>query len=208
MTIKITKHPLIDHYMNLLRSKDTKSSDFRSTAKLISKLMGYEIFNDLNTEDSQIKTPIEKYVGREIKKPFPCLVSILRAGSIMVEGLLDVFPNCSVGHIGIYRDHNTLLPKNYMVKLPNNLDKKKVYLCDPMLATGGSAMKSIKVLNENNCFDITLVCFLACDDGINLILKNFPKTKIFAAQKDLLLNKKGYIVPGLGDAGDRIYGTE
>ena len=208
MTVKIIKHPLIDHYMNLLRSKDTKSSDFRVVAKLISKLMGYEIFKNLKSQDAKIKTPLDKFEGRELQKPFPCLVSILRAGSIIVEGLLDVFPNCSVGHIGIYRDHNTLLPHDYMVKLPNNLEEKKVFLCDPMLATGGSAIRAIEVLNENNCYDVTLVCLLACDEGINVILKKFPKTTIYTAQKDLLLNEKGYIVPGLGDAGDRIYGTE
>ncbi len=208
MTVKIIKHPLIDHYMNLLRSKDTKNSDFRIAAKLISKLMGYEIFKNLKSQDAKIKTPLDKFEGRELQKPFPCLVSILRAGSIIVEGLLDVFPNCSVGHIGIYRDHNTLLPQDYMVKLPNNLEEKKVFLCDPMLATGGSAIRAIEVLNENNCYDITLVCLLACEEGIDLTLKKFPKTIIFSAQKDLLLNEKGYIVPGLGDAGDRIYGTE
>ena len=208
MTVKIIKHPLIDHYMNLLRSKDTKDSDFRVVAKLISKLMGYEIFKNLKCQDAKIETPLDKFEGRELQKPFPCLVSILRAGSIIVEGLLDVFPNCSVGHIGIYRDHNTLLPQDYMVKLPNNLEEKKVFLCDPMLATGGSAIRAIEVLNENNCYDITLVCLLASEEGIDLTLKKFPKTIIFSAQKDLLLNEKGYIVPGLGDAGDRIYGTE
>ena len=208
MTVKIIKHPLIDHYMNLLRSKDTKDSDFRVVAKLISKLMGYEIFKNLKCQDAKIETPLDKFEGRELQKPFPCLVSILRAGSIIVEGLLDVFPNCSVGHIGIYRDHNTLLPQDYMVKLPNNLEEKKVFLCDPMLATGGSAIRAIEVLNENNCYDITLISLLACDEGINLTLKKYPKTNIFAAQKDSVLNKKGYILPGLGDAGDRIYGTE
>ena len=208
MSVKILNHPLIDHHMNKLRSKDTNNFDFRISAKIVSNLMGYEIFKSLSTENVQINTPLEKFEGREVKKPFPCLVSILRAGSIIVDGLLEVLPNCSVGHIGIYRDHKTLLPKDYLTKLPNNIHKKKVFLCDPMLATGGSAIRAIEVLNENNCYDISLICLLACDEGINLTLKKYPKTNIFAAQKDPVLNKKGYILHGLGDAGDRIYGTE
>ena len=207
MNITVLNHPLINHYMTILRNKNTSTSEFKSLAKKVSVLMGYEVFKELLVHDHAIKTPIENYSGVKINEPYPCLVSILRAGSIIVDGLSEVLPCCSTGYIGIFRDEKSLKPQTYFEKLPSNISKRKIFLCDPMLATGGSIIKSIQILNSYNCDDITIVSLLSSEIGIKNIVKKYPNYKIYTAQKDRNLNDKGFIVPGLGDAGDRLYDT-
>ncbi len=190
MNVTVLDHPLINHYMTIIRNKNTSSSEFKSLAKKVSVLMGFEVFKELLVNNHKIETPIENYSGKKIYEPYPCLVSILRAGSIIVDGLSEIFPYCSTGYIGIFRDEKSLRPQTYFEKLPKNISKRKVFLCDPMLATGGSIIKSIQILNSYDCNDISIVTL-----------------RIYTAQKDFDLNDKGFIVPGLGDAGDRLYDT-
>ena len=207
MNVTVLDHPLINHYMTIIRNKNTSSSEFKSLAKRVSILMGFEVFKELTVNDHKIETPIENYDGIKINEPYPCLVSILRAGSIVVDGLSEVLPYCSTGYIGIFRDEKSLKPQTYFEKLPSNISKRKIFLCDPMLATGGSIIKSIQILNSYNCNDISIVSLLSSEIGIKNIVKKYPNYRIYTAQKDLSLNDKGFIVPGLGDAGDRLYDT-
>lgn len=169
--------------------------------------MAFEIFNDLKVLPYTIETPLEKFDGVTLNDPKPCIISILRAGLIMSEGITDIFDEVSIGHIGMYRDEETLKPTNYIKKLPKNLNNRQCYLCDPMLATGGSAVSAIKILKDNFASDIKLICLLASDPGIKNVQNNFPEVDIICAQKDIKLNKNGFILPGLGDAGDRIFET-
>jgi len=207
MTVEVLNHPLINVLMTNLRSKDTSSSEFRLTAKKVSSLMAYEIFKDLKIEEKRIDTPLESFLGVTLQDPKPCIISILRAGLIISEGITDIFDKVSIGHIGMYRDEKSLSPVNYLIKLPSNLENRQCFLCDPMLATGGSAMSSLETLKKNKASDITLVCLLASDEGIRNVKEKFSDVKIICAQKDNKLNERGFIVPGLGDAGDRIFDT-
>ena len=193
--------------MTTLRSKNTQSTKFRYLARKISSLMVFEIFKDLNVFPNTIETPLEKYDGVKLNDPKPCIISILRAGLIMSEGITDIFDEVSIGHIGMYRDEETLKTTNYIKKLPKNLNNRQCYLCDPMLATGGSAVSAIKILKDHFASDIKLICLLASDTGIKNVQNNFPEVDIICAQKDIKLNKNGFILPGLGDAGDRIFET-
>ena len=169
--------------------------------------MAFEIFNDLRLLPYTIETPLEKFDGVTLNDPKPCIISILRAGLIMSEGITDIFDEVSIGHIGMYRDEETLKPIDYIKKLPKNLNNRQCYLCDPMLATGGSAVSAIKILKDHFASDIKLICLLASDTGIKNVQNNFPEVDIICAQKDIKLNKNGFILPGLGDAGDRIFET-
>ena len=207
MSVQVLNHPLINVLMTNLRSQETSSSEFRLTAKKISSLMAYEIFKDLKIEKKRIDTPLESFLGVTLQDPKPCIISILRAGLIISEGITDIFDKVSIGHIGMYRDEKSLSPVNYLIKLPSNLENRQCFLCDPMLATGGSAMSSLETLKKNKASDITLVCLLASDEGIRNVKEKFSDVKIICAQKDSKLNEKGFIVPGLGDAGDRIFDT-
>ena len=207
MTVKVLNHPLINVLMTNLRSKETSSFEFRYTAKKISSLMAYEIFKDLKIEQKKIDTPLDNFLGAKVKDPKPCVISILRAGLIISEGITDIFDDVSIGHIGMYRDEKTLSPVNYLIKLPSNLQNRQCFLCDPMLATGGSAISSLETLKQNNASDITLICLLASEEGIKNVKEKFSDVTIICAQKDNDLNEKGFIVPGLGDAGDRIFDT-
>ena len=191
----------------MLRSKNTKSTKFRFLARKISSLMAFEVFKDLKVLSKTIKTPLEKYDGVTLNDPKPCIISILRAGLIMTEGITDIFDEVSIGHIGMYRDEKTLNPINYIKKLPSDLNNRQCYLCDPMLATGGSAVSAIKTLKDHFASDIKLICLLASDPGIKKVQENFPEVEIICAQKDDKLNVNGFILPGLGDAGDRIFET-
>ena len=176
MTVEILNHPLINILMTNLRSQETSSSEFRLTAKKISSLMAYEIFKDLKIERNKINTPLESYLGIKAQNPKPCVISILRAGLIISEGITDIFDEVSIGHIGMYRDEKTLSPVNYLIKLPSNLQNRQCFLCDPMLATGGSAISSIETLKKNNALDITLVSLLASDEGIRNVKKEFSRS--------------------------------
>ena len=207
MTVKVLNHPLINVLMTNLRSKETSSFEFRYTAKKISSLMAYEIFKDLKIELKKIYTPLDNFLGAKVQDPKPCVISILRAGLIISEGITDIFDDVSIGHIGMYRDEKTLSPVNYLIKLPSNLQNRQCFLCDPMLATGGSAISSLETLKQNNASDITLICLLASEEGIKNVKEKFSDVTIICAQKDNDLNEKGFIVPGLGDAGDRIFDT-
>jgi len=207
MKVKILNHPLINLYMTILRSKDTKSAKFRFLARKISSLMAFEIFKDLEVLPKIVETPLEKYYGVTLSDPKPCIISILRAGLIMSEGITDIFDEVSIGHIGMYRDEKTLKPINYIKKLPSDLQNRQCYLCDPMLATGGSAISAINTLKDHLAIDIKLICLLASDPGIKKVQENFPEVEIICAQKDDKLNGDGFILPGLGDAGDRIFET-
>lgn len=207
MKLKVLNHPLIDFYMTMLRSKDTQSSKFRFLAKKVTSLMAFEIFKDLKVLPKTIETPLDKHNGVILNNQKPCIISILRAGLIMSEGITDVFDEVSIGHIGMYRDENTLKPINYVKKLPSDLNNRQCFLCDPMLATGGSAISAIKTLKQHFASDIKLVCLLASDPGIKKVHDNFPDVNIICAQKDDKLNENGFILPGLGDAGDRIFET-
>ena len=207
MTVKVLNHPLINVLMTNLRSQETDSYEFRYTAKKISSLMSFEIFKDLKVKRKKIDTPLKSFLGVKTKDPKPCVISILRAGLIIAEGITDIFKDVSIGHIGMYRDEKTLSPVNYLIKLPSNLQNRQCFLCDPMLATGGSAISSLETLKQNNASDITLVCLLASEEGIKNVKEKFSDVTIICAQKDEHLNEKGFIVPGLGDAGDRIFDT-
>ena len=207
MTVKVLNHPLINVLMTNLRSKETSSFEFRYTAKKISSLMAYEIFEDLKIERKKIDTPLDNFLGAKVQDPKPCVISILRAGLIISDGITDIFDDVSIGHIGMYRDEKTLSPVNYLIKLPSNLQNRQCFLCDPMLATGGSAISSLETLKQNNASDITLICLLASEEGIKNVKEKFSDVTIICAQKDNDLNEKGFIVPGLGDAGDRIFDT-
>ena len=207
MTVKVLNHPLLNVLMTNLRSQETDSFEFRYTAKKISSLMSFEIFKDLKVKRKKIDTPLESFLGVENQDPKPCVISILRAGLIISEGITDIFKDVSIGHIGMYRDEKTLSPVNYLIKLPSNLQNRQCFLCDPMLATGGSAISSLETLKQNNASDITLVCLLASEEGIKNVKEKFSDVTIICAQKDDHLNEKGFIVPGLGDAGDRIFDT-
>jgi uracil phosphoribosyltransferase len=169
--------------------------------------MAYEIFKDLKIERKKIDTPLDNFLGTKVQDPKPCVISILRAGLIISEGITDIFDDASIGHIGMYRDEKTLSPVNYLIKLPSNLQNRQCFLCDPMLATGGSAISSLETLKQNNASDITLICLLASEEGIKNVKEKFSDVTIICAQKDNDLNEKGFIVPGLGDAGDRIFDT-
>ena len=207
MKVKIINHPLINLYMTTLRSKNTQSTKFRFLARKVSSLMAFEIFKDLRVLPRIIDTPLEKYNGVTLNNPKPCIISILRAGLIMSEGITDIFDEVSIGHIGMYRDEKTLKPINYIKKLPSDLKNRQCYLCDPMLATGGSAISAINTLKDHLAIDIKLICLLASDPGIKKVQDNFPEVEIICAQKDDKLNEDGFILPGLGDAGDRIFET-
>ena len=207
MKVKILNHPLINLYMTMLRSKNTQSTKFRYLARKISSIMAFEIVKDLNVFPNTIETPLEKYDGVKLNDPKPCIISILRAGLIMSEGITDIFDEVAIGHIGMYRDEKTLKPINYIKKLPSDLNNRQCYLCDPMLATGGSAVSAISTLKEHSASNIKLICLLASDPGIKKVQDNFPEVEIICAQKDDKLNENGFILPGLGDAGDRTFET-
>ena len=187
MKVKVLNHPLINVYMTILRSKDTQSNKVRFLARKISSLMAFEIFEDLRVLPKTIETPLEKYNGVTLSDPKPCVISILRAGLIMSEGITDIFDIVSIGHIGMYRDEKTLSPVNYLIKLPSNLQNRQCFLCDPMLATGGSAISSLETLKQNNASDIKLICLLASEEGIKNVKEKFSDVTITVSYTHLTL---------------------
>jgi len=205
--VHLIEHPLIQHKLTLMRDKTTTTKGFRELAKEVSALMVYEISRDTKLKEIDIETPIGKTKGKVLRDEI-ALIPILRAGIIMAEGILDLIPTAKVGHIGLYRDPETLLPVEYYCKLPKNIANYKVFIVDPMLATGGSAVKSIELLKEQGANDIIFVCLISAPEGLKLINERFPEIPIYTISIDERLNSHGYIVPGLGDAGDRIFGTK
>ena len=206
--ITYIQHPLIQHKLTLMRDSNTPSSDFRQLLREISHLMAYEVYRDLETEMVQINTPLEAMASPKLKGKKLCLVSILRAGNGLLEGMLELVPSARVGHIGLYRDPETLNPVQYYLKLPDQIDMRLTIVVDPMLATGHSAIAAVQRLKENGASHIKFVCLLAAPEGIDAFASAHPDVPIYTAAIDRELNDHGYIMPGLGDAGDRIYGTK
>ena len=207
-TLHVLNHPLIQHKLTLMRKKETGSKDFRELLDEIAMLMGYEVTRDLPLEEIDIETPIAPCKAQVISGKKLGLVPILRAGLGMVDGLHKLIPAARVGHIGLYRDPETLKPVEYYCKLPNDAQERLLIVCDPMLATGGSACAAIGFLKDRGCHTIRLMCLLGAPEGIAEVQKQHPDVDIYIAAVDDHLNEHGYIVPGLGDAGDRIFGTK
>ena len=206
-TLHVVDHPLIVHKLSIMRNKKTGSKDFRELLNEIAMLMGYEITRDLPLEEITIETPIQKTKAYAISGKKLAIVPILRAGIGMVDGLLDLVPVAKVGHIGLYRDPETHLPITYYCKLPSDIDQRIVILVDPMLATGGSASDALTKLKEHGCTQIKFMCLVAAPEGVKKVQEDHPDVDIYTASLDEKLNDHDYIVPGLGDAGDRIFGT-
>jgi len=201
-------HPLIQHKVSLLRDKNTSSKEFRELVSEISVLMGYEVTRDLPLMEIEIETPLAVAKTKVISGKKLAVVPILRAGLGMVDGFLKLVPMARVGHIGIYRDHETLEPIEYYCKLPSDIDERDVVLVDPMLATGGSASGAVNFIKKRNAKNIKFMCLIASPEGINRLHRDHPDVAIYCAAVDEKLNEHGYIVPGLGDAGDRLFGTK
>ncbi|MGN0375483.1 MAG: uracil phosphoribosyltransferase, partial [Butyrivibrio sp.] len=206
--ITICDHPLIKHKITMIRQKTTGTNEFRALVEEIAVLMGYEALRDLELENVEIETPLTKAMCPVIAGKKPAIVPILRAGLGMVGGLLKLMPAAKVGHIGMYRDEETHEPHEYYCKLPNPIEQRKIYVVDPMLATGGSAVDAIDLIKQRGGVDITFMCIIAAPEGLEKLSKAHPDVKIFAGNLDEKLNENAYIVPGLGDAGDRIFGTK
>ena len=206
--VHILDHPLIRHKLAIIRNKDTDTKQFREIVKELATLMAYESFKDVPTQDITVETPLEVCTQTVVKENSIAIVPILRAGLGMVDGILSLFPAAKVGHIGLYRDEDTLEPQEYYCKLPSNIDEKVVMVVDPMLATGGSACDAIKMLKKRGCKKIKLMSIIAAPEGVDKVAATHPDVEIFVSTLDRQLNEHGYILPGLGDAGDRIFGTK
>lgn len=205
--LHIVDHPLITHKLSIMRNKKTGSKDFRELLNEIAMLMGYEITRDLPLEDITIETPICKMKAQMISGKKVAIVPILRAGIGMVDGILSLMPVAKVGHIGLYRDPKTHQPVEYYCKLPADIEDRIVILVDPMLATGGSACDALATLKAKGCKHIKFMCLVAAPEGVKKVQDEHPDVEIYTAALDECLNDHAYIVPGLGDAGDRIFGT-
>lgn len=206
--LHIIDHPMIQHKLTIMRDKDTGSKDFRELLKEISLLMGYEVTRDIPLEDVVIETPICKMQSKRVSGRKLAVVPILRAGLGMVEGLMNLVPVAKIGHIGLYRDEETHLPVVYYCKLPEDIKDRMVIVTDPMLATGGSSCDALTMLKEYGCTNIRLMCLVAAPEGVAKVQREHPDVDIYVAALDDHLNSDAYIVPGLGDAGDRIFGTK
>ena len=206
-TLHIVDHPLIVHKLSIMRNKKTPSKDFRILLDEIAMLMGYELTRDLPLEEIEIETPLVKTTAYRISGKKLAIVPILRAGLGMVDGLLKLAPVARVGHIGLYRDPETHKPVEYYCKLPTDIEKRMVILVDPMLATGGSAVDALTMLKNKGCKNIKFMCLVAAPEGVKAVQKAHPDVDIYTASLDECLNDHAYILPGLGDAGDRIFGT-
>ena len=205
---QIVAHPLIQHKLSILRRKDTPTKVFRELVDEIAMLMGYEVLRDLPLEEIEIETPIARTTQHCLSGKTLAIVPILRAGIGMVDGFLSLVPAAKVGHIGMYRDEETLQPVEYLVKLPEDIDQRRIFLVDPMLATGGSAILAIDSLKKRGASHISFVSLVAAPEGLSALQAAHPDVDIYTASLDEKLNEKGYIVPGLGDAGDRLFGTK
>lgn len=204
----IMDHPLIQHKVSRLRSKDTGSKEFRELAREISGLMCYEATRNLKLEDYEVETPITTTTGKRIAGKNLSIVPILRAGLGMVDGMLDLLPTAKVGHIGLYRDPETLNPVEYYCKLPKDVAERDFFVLDPMLATGGSAIAAIQFIKDRGATSINFLCLIAAPEGIKALQDAHPDVNIYCASQDEKLNDHAYIIPGLGDAGDRLFGTK
>ncbi len=206
--LRVMDHPLIQHKITYLRDIETKTKEFRELAGEIAMLMAYEATQNLPLVEHSVTTPLTTCKGFKLAGRGVVVVPILRAGLGMVDGMLKLIPNASVGHIGLYRDEETLEPMEYYVKLPKDIMEREVILVDPMLATGGSASQAISYLKSQGVKNIRFMCLIGAPEGVQRVNEEHPDVKIFMATLDDHLNQHGYIVPGLGDAGDRLFGTE
>lgn len=202
------KHPLVLHKLSILRDEKTGTKEFREIISELSTMLCYEALKDAKLKDIEIKTPICKMQGKTLNEDDYAFVPILRAGTGMLDGLIKVMPNAKIGHIGLYRNEETLKPVKYYYKTPSNIDKREVIVLDPMLATGGSGIDAITMLKESGAKKIKFLCIIAAPEGIKKLEEVHPDVQIYCAAIDEKLNENGYIVPGLGDAGDRIFGTK
>ncbi len=207
-TVHVFDHPLITHKLSLMRDKNTGPKEFRELLNEISMLMAYEVTRDLPLEEVEIETPICRTMTKVLQGKKLAIVPILRAGLGMVDGFMSLVPAAKVGHIGLYRDPETLQPVEYYCKLPSDAEEREILLVDPMLATGGSSSAAIGFLKKRGCHNIRLVSLIASPEGVERVQKDHPDVDIFVAGMDSHLNEHGYIVPGLGDAGDRLFGTK
>lgn len=202
----VMNHPLIQHKLSIMRDKNTSVKDFRECAHEIGLLLGYEATKDLELEDYEIDTPITKMTAKRTKRKV-ALVPILRAGLGMVDALMDLIPAAKIGHVGLYRNEETLEPVEYYCKMPVDIEERQVLVLDPMLATGGSAIDAITMIKKRGAKNIKFVCIIAAPSGVEALRKAHPDVDIYCGAVDECLNENGYIVPGLGDAGDRLFGT-
>ncbi len=205
--LTVIDHPLIKHKLTLLREKSTPTALFRQVLREISLLLCYDATKDLELTTCEIETPLERASFPSLEGKKLCFVSILRAGNGLLEGMLDLVPSARVGHVGLYRDHDTLEAVQYYLKVPSELEKRVVIIVDPMLATGNSAVAAVSRLKERGARRMKFLCLLAAPEGVAHFTKEHPDVPVIAAALDRELNEKGYILPGLGDAGDRLYGT-
>lgn len=206
--VHILDHPLIRHKVAIIRDKNTDTKNFRDIISEIATLMAYESFKEVPTKEIMVETPLESVKQTVVKENSVAIVPILRAGLGMVDGVLSLFPAAKVGHIGLYRDETTLEPQEYYCKLPTGIEEKVVMLVDPMLATGGSACDAIKMLKKRGCKHIKFMAIIGAPEGVEKVAKTYPDVEIYVSTLDRCLNENGYILPGLGDAGDRIFGTK
>ena len=208
LKVNVIDHPLIQHKLTLMRKKTTGTKDFRELLEEISMLMTYEITRDFPLKDVEIETPVSKCVGKELADTRKvCVVPILRAGLGLQSGVVNMIPAAKIGHIGLYRDPETLKPVEYYCKMPSDIAERTMLVVDPMLATGGSAAAAISMLKEKGAKKLILMCLVAAPEGVKVINDEHPDVPVYVAAVDEKLNEHGYIVPGLGDAGDRIFGT-
>ena len=201
-------HPLVSHKLTVLRNKKTGTKEFRELIGELSMILCYEAMKDAKVEDKEIETPMCSMTGKKLNEDNYAFVPILRAGTGMLDGLIKVMPNAKIGHIGLYRNEETLKPVKYYYKTPKDLSKREVIVLDPMLATGGSGIDAITMLKEDGASKIKFLCIIAAPEGIKKMQEVHPDVEIYCAAIDEKLNENGYIVPGLGDAGDRIFGTK
>nr|WP_315184957.1 uracil phosphoribosyltransferase [uncultured Albidiferax sp.] len=206
--VHLINHPLVQHKLTLMRRKDASTNTFRRLLNELSSLMAYEVTRDMAMQDVEIETPLETMTARVIDGKKLVFVSILRAGNGILEGMLSVVPGARVGHVGLYRDPKTLTAVEYYFKMPKDMEERDVVIVDPMLATGNSAIAAVERLKELNPKSIKFVCLLTCPEGVAALQAAHPDVAIYTAAIDRQLNSHGYIVPGLGDAGDRIFGTQ
>lgn len=208
LNVHVIDHPLIQHKLTMMRKKTTGTKDFRELLEEISMLMTYEITRDFPLKDVEIETPVSKCIGKELADTRKvCVVPILRAGLGLQSGVVNMIPAAKIGHIGLYRDPETLQPVEYYCKMPSDIAERTMLVVDPMLATGGSAAAAITMLKEKGAQKLILMCLVAAPEGVKLINDEHPDVPVYVASVDEKLNEHGYIVPGLGDAGDRIFGT-
>lgn len=208
LKVNVIDHPLIQHKLTMMRKKTTGTKDFRELLEEISMLMTYEITRDFPLKDVEIETPVSKCVGKELADTRKvCVVPILRAGLGLQSGVVNMIPAAKIGHIGLYRDPETLKPVEYYCKMPSDIAERTMLVVDPMLATGGSAAAAITMLKEKGAKKLILMCLVAAPEGVKVINNEHPDVPVYVAAIDEKLNEHGYIVPGLGDAGDRIFGT-